>query len=502
MDGSLLQIFADSVRSRLVGRSVGVVRWYPPILSIPVGDRTQSEFLVAIVGHPGPFCYLAPAGPLEKVAASQSFRPLTGAHLLDVRRPTGERILRVAAESSDETGDTLRLDLLLFGSTGRAELLREGDVLIQAVGGRGRPQRQRLESAPAPATPATPLVQQRDAEGLSEFYLTSKSRLCGVGVSAADDPRAGHRLGPFRDAVEACHEVGVRLLDEAYGAIVRSRLKPVARRADSLRRLLVKLEADLESATGGWRVRREAETLATYQSRIPSGSREIELPDPYDPETTHRIELDPSVPVRAQIDKRFKRAARLERSVTPIEQRIDTARRDLLSLESRMSSVESEADFAVAMGKLDELLDRLPGSRTASTTGGRGRAERNEATSYRRFDLDKMWFVLVGRNNRENDDLTFHTAAPSDLWFHAQYVPGSHVVLKSRGKSGAPPAGILERAASIAAYFSKAKHSGLVPVIYTQRKYVRKPRGAKPGQVTCEREQMVLVEPVLPETDS
>jgi predicted ribosome quality control (RQC) complex YloA/Tae2 family protein len=75
------------------------------------------------------------------------------------------------------------------------------------------------------------------------------------------------------------------------------------------------------------------------------------------------------------------------------------------------------------------------------------------------------------------------------------------VILKSRGgKEGAPP-GIIERTASIAAHFSKARHSGLVPVIYTQRKYVRKFRGANPGQVTCEREKMLMVPPKLPEGD-
>ena len=70
---------------------------------------------------------------------------------------------------------------------------------------------------------------------------------------------------------------------------------------------------------------------------------------------------------------------------------------------------------------------------------------------------------------------------------------------KSRGGSDGPPARVIERTASIAAYFSKAKHSSLVPVIYTQRKYVRKFRGARPGQVTCEREKMVMVPPLLPD---
>ena len=107
--------------------------------------------------------------------------------------------------------------------------------------------------------------------------------------------------------------------------------------------------------------------------------------------------------------------------------------------------------------------------------------------------------MLVGRNNRENDTLTFRSAHPDDIWMHAQQTPGSHVVLKSTGGTGNPSRAVLETAAGIAAYFSKARHAGLVPVIYTLRKYVRKFRGARPGQVTCEREKTIFAEPKLPE---
>ena len=125
--------------------------------------------------------------------------------------------------------------------------------------------------------------------------------------------------------------------------------------------------------------------------------------------------------------------------------------------------------------------------------------KREPEKSYRSIDVDPRWFALVGRTNFENDEITFQVAKPTDLWFHAQGVPGSHVVLRSRGGSEGPPGRIIERTASIAAHFSKAKHSSLVPVIYTQRKYVRKFRGAKPGEVTCEREKMIMVPPALPE---
>src|SRR5690606_19335956 len=100
---------------------------------------------------------------------------------------------------------------------------------------------------------------------------------------------------------------------------------------------------------------------------------------------------------------------------------------------------------------------------------------------------------------RQNDDLTFHHAQKYDLWMHARGVPGSHAVLRLPNRDAQPQPLVLQRAAAIAAYHSKARGSSLVPVIVVPRKYVRKPRGAAPGAVAVEREEVLMVEPGLPE---
>ena len=146
---------------------------------------------------------------------------------------------------------------------------------------------------------------------------------------------------------------------------------------------------------------------------------------------------------------------------------------------------------------LDAIRSRFDISEQKPARAGSPREPERPAEPYRRIDLGEGWFALVGRSSRDNDELTFKHAAPDDLWFHAQSVPGSHVILKSPGPDQ-PPGHILERAASVAAHYSRSRHSGLVPVIYTRRKYVRKFRGSKPGQVRCEREKMIMVAPELP----
>lgn len=116
------------------------------------------------------------------------------------------------------------------------------------------------------------------------------------------------------------------------------------------------------------------------------------------------------------------------------------------------------------------------------------------ALPYRTFRSSGGLEIRVGKGARFNDDLTFHHSAPDDIWLHATHTAGAHVVLRWRGPGGAP-ARDLEEAAILAALHSKARTSGSVPVAWTLRKYVRKPRKSPPGQVVIEREKTLFVEP-------
>ncbi len=117
---------------------------------------------------------------------------------------------------------------------------------------------------------------------------------------------------------------------------------------------------------------------------------------------------------------------------------------------------------------------------------------------FRHFDLGDGYVLYVGKNARNNDELTFGFAKPNDYWFHARSVGGSHCVLRvNRGK--VPPKHIIEKAGQIAGYFSKARKSKYTPVAYTQRKYIHKPKGMPPGTVVMTREEVIMVEPKAPD---
>jgi len=114
-----------------------------------------------------------------------------------------------------------------------------------------------------------------------------------------------------------------------------------------------------------------------------------------------------------------------------------------------------------------------------------------------RYALPGGFEALAGKSDADNDLLSLRTAAPGDLWFHVRSLPGSHVVLR-HPEGEKPDAGTIKQAAAIAAWHSKARTAGTVPVCYTEARHVGKPRGAKPGSVAVRREKSVKVRPALP----
>jgi predicted ribosome quality control (RQC) complex YloA/Tae2 family protein len=101
--------------------------------------------------------------------------------------------------------------------------------------------------------------------------------------------------------------------------------------------------------------------------------------------------------------------------------------------------------------------------------------------------------ILVGKNNRQNDIVTFKQAGHNDFWFHTKDIPGSHVILRTGDQE--PCLAAIETAANFAAYFSKAGQSTKVPVDYTRRRYVKKPSGAKPGFVIYDHQHTIYITP-------
>lgn len=183
----------------------------------------------------------------------------------------------------------------------------------------------------------------------------------------------------------------------------------------------------------------------------------------------------------------YAKARRSERSAQMLRQRIPTTQERIKVLQLQLAALET----CTAEHDLDAFRD--PSVRSARQ-GQPIEAQR----VFREFALGPHWTLYVGRTAANNDELTLRFGKPNDLWLHARGVSGSHCILRSTSGHAQPPENILEQAGAIAAYYSSARNASWTPVIYTQRKYVRKPKGAAVGAVTVDRERVVMVEPGLP----
>jgi len=110
------------------------------------------------------------------------------------------------------------------------------------------------------------------------------------------------------------------------------------------------------------------------------------------------------------------------------------------------------------------------------------------------YELPGGWTVWAGATDADNDYLSTQLAEPNDWWFHVDHVPGSHVILRARADAE-PGRETLKQAAAVAAYHSKARNAGIVPVHCTRARHVKKPRGAKTGTVHVERGNVLKVRP-------
>jgi len=265
----------------------------------------------------------------------------------------------------------------------------------------------------------------------------------------------------------------------------------VKRYIKRLRKKIDRITVDLETARDFEKYKKDAELIKINLPQIRKGDETMIVEDVYAADGSQvEIALDPALSPAANADEYFRKYRKGREALTLLQRRLEIAQKELASAETMVAELSD--DFEAAAEKYRaEIAAILP-----KTAGPRETVRR---LPFREYSLASGVRILVGREGADNDETTFHHAKPYELWFHASQCPGSHVVIKFPDKSFVPSAAEIHEAAAAAAYFSKARKSATVPVAYTQRKYVRKPRGAKPGLVTIEREKTVMVEPRKPD---
>ena len=245
------------------------------------------------------------------------------------------------------------------------------------------------------------------------------------------------------------------------------------------------LEEELAAAENAdtWRIR--ADNLSTYRYQFKDhADDEIFVNNIYDGEKIS-IPLDRRLTIAANVQACYKKYDKLKRSTKFIAEQIKLCREEIIYLESIAHALTA----CTTLADIDEIRAEL-------IAGGYLKdAKKKSALSKKpqpfKFIAPDGTEILVGKNNYQNDRLTFKIAAPDDLWLHTKDITGSHVIVRSKKISDET----LQLAAEIAAHFSKAQNSSKVPVDYVQCKFIKKPSGAKPGFVVFTNQRTLYVTP-------
>ena len=216
------------------------------------------------------------------------------------------------------------------------------------------------------------------------------------------------------------------------------------------------------------------ELINTYGYNVPEGSKSMEALNYYTNEMI-TIPLDPDQTPAENAKRYFDKYGKLKRTF----EALSTLTKEVKAEIEHLESISTALDIALLEEDLVQIREELAASGYIHKRGGKKEKVTSKPFHYMSSDGFHMY---VGKNNYQNDELTFKFASGGDWWFHAKGMPGSHVIVKCEGADTLPDR-TFEEAAKLAAYYSKGRGQEKVEIDYIQKKHVKKPNGAKPGFV-------------------
>jgi predicted ribosome quality control (RQC) complex YloA/Tae2 family protein len=321
------------------------------------------------------------------------------------------------------------------------------------------------------------------------------------------------RKAPTADAMIAAYFCDVEwrgAVDHAKGDLRRLMQTNHDRCVRKGQALQTELRA-LDEADG---LRQEADTLLAFQTEVPAGATNFTIENPFaasgQPEMLD-IALEPRLSAVENATKKYERYHKLQRARAQIPpqiaaNRLEMARIEQLQTDLALAEIPDEiAQVRAEVAEAGYLRGRRPDPHGKKRGDGKpakggkagqvmrqGQRAASGGAPLRRQSSDGFT-VLVGKNSRQNEEVTFHEARANDIWLHARGVPGAHVIIRSGGRP--VPEATLREAAALAAYYSQFRSSGNVPVDHTEQRYVRHMKGGGPGMVIYERERTIYVTP-------
>ena len=306
---------------------------------------------------------------------------------------------------------------------------------------------------------------------------------------AADQSRFSQDLPespfPLSTAIETHYRTaeGVSVIETARNSragILRKLIKKLRRRIESW-------HEDLAKAEKYKTYDRYGELIKANLGTIRKGQTEVAVVDYFDEELPDlTIPLDQAKTPRGNMDDYFRKHRKHLAAERELRPRIEEGERELETLKGELTAIEQ------GIWQPPEKPSQIARTTIRQREGrGKGLQEQRQGP-FRRFISSDGLAIYVGKNARENDELTFGLAKSDDLWLHARGTPGSHVVVRL-DKGSDPPPETIRDAATLALLYSDLKKSGKGDVIYTRRKWVKKAKGQAPGAVIVTQEKSIHV---------
>jgi len=232
-----------------------------------------------------------------------------------------------------------------------------------------------------------------------------------------------------------------------------------------------------------------ANLLLINLNKINAGLSEIELDDMYSPGSKLKIKLDNKLSPQKNADRYFEKSRDSKINFEKSSKLYLSTKKEFEKLRLYKQQIEKNPTLEEINQIMKELKIKDEEKQNLN----------DDITSkFKHYLLEKKYHIFVGKDSINNDLLTTRFAKQNDFWLHARSVSGSHVVLRVENTKEAVPKNVLKKVASLAAYHSKAKSAGIVPVSYTLKKYVVKRKGQPTGQVSLLKEEVLLVKPEIP----
>lgn len=269
----------------------------------------------------------------------------------------------------------------------------------------------------------------------------------------------------------------------------------IRKELESQERTVLTIQESITDCEGAERIKQIGELILSQMASIPQEAATVELVDYYDPNSaTIEVKLDPQLTASENAEAYFKRYHKLVSGTDTLQDRLVEANKEIDLLHKLLGS----ADSITSEDQIENLTKTLESQDIHIRKQEESIVEKRKAE----FDGHKIsrvvsngWEILVGQNSEANDYLLTRLAKPNDLWLHVKASSSAHVVIRTNNKPETVPKSVLHAAAELAAKNSDSKHSSLVPVDYTLKKYVRKQKGASAGKALYQNEKTIFVTP-------